>query len=44
MTARTGTTPNDVAPGGYNVPDFPDGLPTSPLEPRIAASGFRWES
>jgi hypothetical protein len=37
-------TPNDTAPGGYNLPDFPEGLPTSPLEPRIADSGFRWES
>jgi hypothetical protein len=36
-------TPNDTAPGGYNMPDFPDGLPTSPLEPRIAERGFRWE-
>jgi hypothetical protein len=37
-------TPNDTAPGGYNLPDFPEGLPTSPLEPRTAESGFRWES
>jgi hypothetical protein len=36
-------TPNDTAPGGYNLPDFPEGLPTSPLEPRIAEAGFRWE-
>jgi hypothetical protein len=35
-------TPNDTAPGGYNHPDTPDGLPTSPLEPRIEPSGFRW--
>jgi hypothetical protein len=24
--------PNDVAPGGYNDPDVPDGLPRSPLD------------
>jgi L-alanine-DL-glutamate epimerase-like enolase superfamily enzyme len=36
-------TPNDLAPGGYNLPDPPDGLPASPLEPRPAAIGFRWE-
>ena len=36
-------TPNDVAPSGYNLEDPPAGLPTSPLEPRAAASGFRWE-
>jgi L-alanine-DL-glutamate epimerase-like enolase superfamily enzyme len=34
--------PNDVAPGGYNDSDPPDGLPASPLEPRPAATGFRW--
>jgi hypothetical protein len=36
-------TPNDVAPGGYNEVDPSDGLPGSPLEPRIAPTGFRWE-
>jgi L-alanine-DL-glutamate epimerase-like enolase superfamily enzyme len=36
-------TPNDTAPGGYNIPDTPAGLPASPLEPRIAERGFRWE-
>jgi L-alanine-DL-glutamate epimerase-like enolase superfamily enzyme len=36
-------TPNDVAPAGYNEPQPPDGLPSSPLEPRIAPTGFRWE-
>jgi hypothetical protein len=36
-------TPNDVAPSGYNEPQLPDGLPTSPLEPRIAPAGFRWQ-
>ena len=35
-------TPNDVAPSGYNLPDPPAGLPASPLEPQVAASGFRW--
>jgi hypothetical protein len=35
-------TPNDVAPGGYNNPQTPDGLPQSPLEPRPSVSGFRW--
>jgi hypothetical protein len=35
-------TPNDVAPGGYNLADPPPGLPESPLEPRISATGFRW--
>jgi L-alanine-DL-glutamate epimerase-like enolase superfamily enzyme len=35
-------TPNDTAPGGFNLPELPDGLPGSPLEPRIDATGFRW--
>jgi hypothetical protein len=35
-------TPNDTAPSGYNNPQLTDGLPTSPLEPRIAPAGFRW--
>ena len=35
-------TPNDVAPGGYNMPDPPDGLPPSPLAPEPSATGFRW--
>jgi hypothetical protein len=35
-------TPNDTAPGAYNGIEIPDGLPTSPLEPRPAPSGFRW--
>lgn len=34
--------PNDVAPGGYNLPEPPPGLPRSPLEPRPAETGFRW--
>jgi hypothetical protein len=36
-------TPNDTAPSGYNEPQLPDGLPASPLEPRIAPVGFRWQ-
>jgi L-alanine-DL-glutamate epimerase-like enolase superfamily enzyme len=35
-------TPNDVAPGGYNAVDPPDGLPASPLTPEPAPTGFRW--
>ena len=35
-------TPNDTAPGGYNHPEPPDGLPSSPLEPSIDRTGFRW--
>ena len=35
-------TPNDVAPGGYNVAPPGPGLPTSPLEPALHATGFRW--
>ena len=36
-------TPNDTAPSGYNELVAPDGLPSSPLEPRIAPAGFRWQ-
>ena len=35
-------TPNDVAPGGYNEPDPPPGLPESPLAPQASRTGFRW--
>jgi hypothetical protein len=35
-------TPNDVAPGGHNDPDVPEGLPESPLEPVPHDTGFRW--
>jgi hypothetical protein len=35
-------TPNDVAPGGYNVAPPAPGLATSPLEPSPHATGFRW--
>jgi L-alanine-DL-glutamate epimerase-like enolase superfamily enzyme len=36
-------TPNDTAPRGYNEADPPAGLPASPLEPRLSATGFRWD-
>ena len=36
-------TPNDVAPIPYHHPEPPDDLPSSPLEPRIAPTGFRWD-
>jgi L-alanine-DL-glutamate epimerase-like enolase superfamily enzyme len=35
--------PNDVAPTGYNLPEPPAGLPTSPLAPAPSALGFRWD-
>jgi hypothetical protein len=35
-------TPNDVAPGGFNLTDPPPGLPQPPLEPQVAETGFRW--
>jgi hypothetical protein len=35
-------TPNDTAPGGFNHPALADGLPRSPLEPRVDPTGFRW--
>lgn len=34
--------PNDVAPGLYNDPEPPAGLPDSPLEPQPHPTGFRW--
>jgi L-alanine-DL-glutamate epimerase-like enolase superfamily enzyme len=37
-------TPNDVAPGGYNLPETPAGLPASPLPPEPSKTGFRWGS
>jgi L-alanine-DL-glutamate epimerase-like enolase superfamily enzyme len=36
-------TPNDVAPGAYNLPETPAGLPTPPLQPQPSATGFRWD-
>jgi hypothetical protein len=35
-------TPNDVAPGAYNLPEPPPNLPRSPLEPAPAPTGFTW--
>jgi hypothetical protein len=35
-------TPNDVAPGDYNLPDPPGGLPSSPMPPAPSPTGFRW--
>ncbi len=35
-------TPNDTAPSGYNDPAVPAGLPTSPMDPIPAPTGFRW--
>jgi hypothetical protein len=34
--------PNDVAPTGFNLPQTPAGLPSSPLAPTPSASGFGW--
>ena len=36
-------TPNDTAPRGYNEAEPEAGLPVSPLEPRLTATGFRWD-
>jgi hypothetical protein len=36
-------TPNDTAPRGYNEADPAEGLPVSPLEPRLTPTGFRWD-
>jgi L-alanine-DL-glutamate epimerase-like enolase superfamily enzyme len=36
--------PNDVAPGGFNLPNPGPGLPASPLPPTPAPTGFRWEA
>ena len=37
-------TPNDVAPGGFNLPEPRPGLPTSPLQPAPEPAGFRWNA
>jgi hypothetical protein len=37
-----GDAPNDVAPTGFNLPQTPAGLPSSPLAPSPSALGFRW--
>ena len=34
--------PNDLAPGEYNLPDPPAGLPPSPLRADLSGPGFRW--
>ena len=36
--------PNDLAPSDYNRDEPPPGLPSSPLDPRPDAVGFRWVS
>jgi L-alanine-DL-glutamate epimerase-like enolase superfamily enzyme len=36
--------PNDIAPVAYNDASPPDGLPSSPLAPAPAVTGFRWEA
>ncbi len=36
--------PNDVAPGGYNAPEPPAGLPDSPLPVATEPTGFRWSA
>jgi hypothetical protein len=35
-------TPNDTAPKEFNLPDPPDGLPSSPIDLPIAPTGFRF--
>ena len=35
--------PNDVAPAGFNLPQTPADLPSSPLPATPAAEGFRWD-
>ena len=35
--------PNDTAPRGYNEAEPPPGLPTSPMEPKLTPTGFRWD-
>ena len=35
-------TPNDTSPSGFHSHNPPPGLPTSPLEPQIEPTGFRW--
>lgn len=35
-------SPNDVAPSGYNDPEPPEGLPSSPLDPPTDPRGLEW--
>jgi L-alanine-DL-glutamate epimerase-like enolase superfamily enzyme len=35
--------PNDVAPSGFNATEPAPDLPQSPLEPKPAPTGFRWD-
>lgn len=35
-------TPNDTAPREFNLPEVPPGLPSSPIDLPIAATGFRF--
>ena len=35
-------TPNDTSPSGFHAADPEPGLPSSPLPPSPAATGFRW--
>lgn len=35
--------PNDICPLAYNRPQLSDTLPTSPLSPATAGTGFRWQ-
>ncbi len=37
-------TPNDVAPGGFNLTNPGPGLPSSPMAPELEATGFRWRN
>ena len=36
------TSPNDIAPSGFNDPSVPSGMPTSPMDPQPSETGFRW--
>jgi L-alanine-DL-glutamate epimerase-like enolase superfamily enzyme len=35
-------TPNDTSPAGFHVAEPPPGLPSSPMTPTPAPTGFRW--
>jgi hypothetical protein len=36
------STPNDIAPSGFNDPAVPAGMPTSPMDPVPSETGFQW--